>query len=103
MADRDFLMRLQRQLADDGKLVEAGWVGLRLTAIPLTAPADQLAMMKLAFMAGAAHVFMATLDMLEEGDEPTEKDLERMDKIHAEIDAFNDWYQLRYGKHEGSA
>lgn len=39
MADRKHLQRLERELVDKGKLIEAGWVGLRLAAIPLDAPA----------------------------------------------------------------
>lgn len=29
MADRAYLERLSRELTDKGKLIEAGWVGLR--------------------------------------------------------------------------
>ena len=39
MADRQFLERLTKTLADEGKLIEAGWVSLRLAAIPLDASA----------------------------------------------------------------
>jgi DNA modification methylase len=42
MADRAFLERLSRELTDQGKLIEAGWVSLRLAAIPLDASALQL-------------------------------------------------------------
>jgi hypothetical protein len=42
MADRQFLEQLSRKLADEGKLIEAGWVALRLQAIPHNAPAVQL-------------------------------------------------------------
>lgn len=61
MADRQFLEQLSRRLADEGKLIEAGWVGLRLAAVPLNAPAAQLEEMRNAFMAGAQHLFSSII------------------------------------------
>lgn len=48
MADRQHLERLTKELANAGRLIEAGWVAMRLTAIPLNAPAIQLQEMRLA-------------------------------------------------------
>jgi len=52
MADRAYLERLSRELTDKGKLIEAGWVSLRLAAIPPNAPAVQLQEKRNAFFAG---------------------------------------------------
>ena len=38
MADRVYLERLARDLTDKGKLIEAGWISLRIAAVPLDAP-----------------------------------------------------------------
>lgn len=102
MADHDHLLKLQKKLADEGMLIEAGWVGFRLSAIPQGAPKDQLSAMKIAFMAGAAHVFTAMIGIMDEDAEPTDADMERMQLIHEEMERFNQWYALRYGDVKGS-
>lgn len=88
MADREHLERLTRELTDKGKLIEAGWIGLRLAAIPLDAAPIQLTDMRRAFFAGAAHLFSSILTMMDADAEPTAADLGRMDLIDEELRAF---------------
>ena len=88
MADRAHLERVTRDLIDSGKLIEAGWVSMRIACDLVDAPADQLREMRMAFFAGAQHLFGSILSVLEPGDEPTEKDLKRMDLIHTELQDF---------------
>lgn len=88
MADRQHLETLSRKLADEGKLIEAGWVGMRLACIPDNAPAVQLAEMRFAFMAGAQHLFTSMLTILDPDDEPSEADMRKMELIDAELQAF---------------
>lgn len=88
MADRAYLERLTRELTDQGKLVEAGWVSLRIAAIPLDAPKVQLEEMRKAFFAGAQHLFSSILTVLDEDREPTEADMRRMDLIDTELRSF---------------
>lgn len=88
MADRAHLVRLTKQLADDGKLLESGWIGMRLACIPDNAPVEQLRSMRLAYMAGAQHAFSSMMNMMDEGQEPTEADMAKMDLLHKEIQAF---------------
>jgi len=38
MADRAYLQQVARKLADEGKLIEAGWLSMRLFAVPLGPP-----------------------------------------------------------------
>lgn len=90
MADRAYLERLTKELADKGRLLEAGWISLRLAAIPLDAPALQLEEMHKAYMAGAQHLWASMFGMLDAGAEPTDADMRRMDLIRAEIDAYGD-------------
>ena len=81
--------RLMKRLADDGKIIEAGWISLRLYGIPPPgAPDIQVEEMRRAFFAGAHHLFASIMTVLEPGTEPTANDLERMDKIHRELDAY---------------
>lgn len=104
MADRQFLEALSRKLADDGKLIEAGWVGFRLACFPPhgNAPAHQLEEMHNAFMGGALHLFSSIMSILDPGEEPTEADLKRMSLIDAELRAFGEVLKLRCPT-EGSA
>ena len=97
MADRAHLVRLTKQLADEGKLIEAGWVALRLTCIPDNAPAVQLHEMRLAYMAGAQHVFSS----MDEDREPTENDLAKLDLLHKELAAFQGELELWVAKTKG--
>ena len=103
MADRQFLEQLTKRLADDGKLIEAGWVSLRLHAVPLNAPPVQLEEMRNAFMAGAQHLFASIMTVLDPGTEPTDADMERMSMIADELDAFGKELISRIGKASGSA
>jgi hypothetical protein len=77
-----------RKLTDEGRLIEAGWVALRLAAIPSDAPQVQIDEMRKAFFAGAQHLFASIMSILEPGDEPTDKDLERIGQINAELDQY---------------
>ena len=81
------LQRLTTQLTDEGKLIEAGWVSLRLHAISPSAGPTQLREMRLAFKAGAQHVFASIMTVLEPGNEPSTNDLRRMSLIEAELAA----------------
>lgn len=102
MADRAHLERVTRDLIDSGKLIEAGWVSMRIACDLVDAPADQLREMRMAFFAGAQHLFGSILSVLEPGDEPTEKDLKRMDLIHTELQDFIKDFELRHVPTKGS-
>lgn len=88
MADRDYLERLSRELTDKGKLIEAGWIGLRLAVVPADAPKVQLEEMRKAFFAGALHLFSSIMTILDEGREPSAEDLRRMGLIDTELRSF---------------
>jgi hypothetical protein len=103
MADKAFLERTLRELTDNGKLIEAGFVGLRIAAIPLDAPAIQIEEMRNAFFAGAQHLFSSIMTILDPGAEPTDKDLERMDLIDRELKAFINDFSIRNLPTGGSA
>jgi len=103
MADRQHLERLTRELMDEGKLIEAGWIGLRLAAIPLDAPAMQLEEMRNAFFAGAQHLFGSLMTGLDPDSEPTAQDMVRVDLIDAELKKFINDFTVRRCHTEGSA
>src|SRR5262249_7514292 len=93
---------LTRRLVDDGKLVEAGWRSLVVMAGKPGGSPAQLAEMRMAFFAGAQHVFGSMMSMLEDGHDATEADLRRMSAIDDELQEFLADFKLRYGDSEGT-
>lgn len=88
MSDPEYLKRLSVELTDKGKLIEAGWIGLRLALNLEDAPKEQLEEMKKAFFAGAQHLFSSIMTILDEDKEPTEADMRRMSQISDELETF---------------
>lgn len=88
MNENEMVEKITQTLGDKGLLVEAGWVGFRMKVVPANASEVQLREMRLAFFAGAQHLFSSIMVMLDPGVEPSEKDLERMSKIHKELGDF---------------
>ena len=103
MAERQHLERLARELTDKGQLIEAGWVSLRLAAVPDNAPAAQLQEMRLAFFAGAQHLFGSIMTVLEPGTEPTDADIDRLTRIDEELQRFIAEFAARNAPTAGSA
>jgi hypothetical protein len=103
MADRQHLGLLSKRLADEGKLIEAGWIGLRLAVVPFDAPAVQLEEMRNAFMAGAQHLFASIMMILDPGEMETPADMRRMTLIDAELREFAKELELRVTRTKGNA
>lgn len=93
---KEALEKLSKALADQGLLVEAGWVGLRAAVVDRNASDTQLEEMRIAFFAGAQHLFASIMTILEPGEEPTEKDMERLSLINNELRRFADEYKIKY-------
>lgn len=94
---------LTKKLADEGKLIEAGWVGLRLAVISPDAPQIQLDECRMAFMAGAQHLFSSIMVILDPGGEPSDADLHKMDLIDKELRDFARELQMKLTRPKGSA
>jgi hypothetical protein len=97
------LVDLSKKLTDEGKIIEAGWVGLRLAALNPRLSPEQLAEMRMVFMAGAAHLFATINTVMDPGDELSERDLRRMDMVAEELHAFGQEVRLRIAGTKGSA
>jgi len=80
--------KICQALADEGKLIEAGWISMKYSVLSLDAPQIQLEEMRMAFFGGAQHLFGSMMGILDEKDEPTELDLKRMDNIDQELRRF---------------
>jgi hypothetical protein len=100
--DYDRLVAAQRSLIDTGHLIEAGWIGLRITALPHDAGPVQISEMRTAFMCGAQYLFTAIMGMLEPGDDMTANDERRIQLIDDELAAFGREMELR-AKAKGTA
>lgn len=92
-----------RDLTDKGKIMEAGWIGFRHMVIDEQAQAIQLQEMRMAFMAGAQHLFSSIMVTLEPDKEPTANDLRRMSMIHQELESFGKELELRAATPGGNA
>jgi hypothetical protein len=101
MTLKTLLEKLHRDLTDEGKLIEAGWIGMRIACVPADASEVQISEMRLAFFGGAQHLFSSIMSILEPDAEPTEKDLKRMELIDAELRRFASELELRVAPVKG--
>jgi hypothetical protein len=90
-----------RALIDEGKLVEVGFESLRFLVMAADAPEVQVNEMRMAFFAGAQHVFASIVWMLEPGAEATDNDLMRMSLIQIELEIFVQQSKPRLRKSAG--
>lgn len=70
------------------KFIEKEWTTYRLFVMPSDASAVQVDETRKAFYAGAGSLFHTILNFLEEGQEATKDDLEKMSSIQKELQAF---------------
>lgn len=95
--------KLSEGLADAGKLIEGGFAGFRLMVIPQDAPPNQVHEMRMAFFAGAQHLFASLMAVMDSDREPTQQDFQRMTLIHEELEAFRKDFELRHVPVDGKA
>ena len=88
---------LSKKLADEGKIIEGGWTAYRITAMHPAAPALQVKECRIAFFAGAQHLFSSIMSVLDGETEPTEKDLRRMSLINSELETFITQFKQEHG------
>jgi hypothetical protein len=84
----ELVREVTEKLIKEGKLIEAGFVALKMIAIDKNASAAQISDMRIAFFSGVHHVFSSIMMTLDEGAEPTEADLKHVEMIHKELDKF---------------
>lgn len=96
MPPPEFVDALAKELTDRGELIAAGFHSYRTMVIPKDEPTVQVNECRLAFFAGAQHVFSTIMRMLDAGDEPSADDMRRMSAIQAELDKFSREFALRH-------
>lgn len=87
---------IEADLISKGKIVEGGWISLKMMAYNHLNPvlAEEF---RTVFFAGACHAFFTMLSMMTEGDEPTDEDVNRMSKLHQELETFYLAFKLKHG------
>ena len=84
----DLVEKLTKEFVDKGLLIEAGWIGLRMRVIAPQASDIQVEEMRMAFFAGAQHLFGSIMTLLDKDAEVTEADLSRITLISDELQSF---------------
>lgn len=79
---------ISKRFLAEGKLIEAGFAAMRLTAMHPDSPPDQIREMRMAFFAGAQHLYGTIMNVLDPGEEPTDADLKKMELIDKELNQF---------------
>lgn len=100
--DEKLLKDITKRLTDEGKIIEAGWEGLKLCGgMSPNATQAQLEEHRMTFFAGASHLFASIMAMLDSGTTDTPGDLSRITKIHIELQKFEREFQSRLMKARG--
>lgn len=88
MTPDEQVSEMERAAVDAGKIIEAGWMGFKIAAVPPSAGERQVNDMRDMFFAGAQHVWVSVLRMVSAGEDITADDERRMANIQRELDAF---------------
>jgi hypothetical protein len=103
MKEREMMNKITRDLVDQGLIIEAGWIGLRMMSVPKDAPQIQVDEMRNSFFAGAQHLWGSIMSMMDPDAEPTPADMKRMDLISKELDKFIKDYAAKHAITMGNA
>lgn len=90
------------EMSKRGLIIEAGFAALRVTSMR-DAPPDKVRDMRMAYFSGAQHLYASIMTVLDAGEEPTEKDMQRMELIHNELERFRQELAELHGRPKGSA
>jgi hypothetical protein len=77
---RAWAEQLTKKLVDDGLIIESGWQAFIIICKMESFPDVQLREMRKVWFAGSLHLFTSILVSLESGKDPTEKDMQRMNR-----------------------
>jgi hypothetical protein len=85
---RELVDKVTKEFADRGLVIESGWQAFLVLAMNPEASDLQREEMRKAYYFGAQHLFASIMSILDEGAEPTEKDVARVDLINKELERF---------------
>lgn len=103
MNERQVHDEILKRLAAEGKVIGGGFAAMRLAMIPRDASAAQVDDLRIAYFAGAQHLYASMMATLDPDEDPTPADLQRMALIDAELRAFQKEMELRLARTGGSA
>ncbi|HEX6992400.1 MAG TPA: hypothetical protein VF151_10960 [Gemmatimonadales bacterium] len=83
-------------LLDAGAVIGAGWLAFERQVLSPQAGEAQRREMRLAFFAGAQHLFASVMRGLDPEAEPTMRDIERMSKLADELQRFASQFMRGY-------
>lgn len=92
-------LQITKDLSAQGKLIEGGFAGFRLMAMHKDSPQIQVDEMRMAFFAGAAHLFSCIMAVLDPDEDPTDNDMDRLALIHKELDDFICAFEEKHFSH----
>lgn len=93
----DAMNDLARKFTAQGRLIESGWIALRAVALPRDAPQAQLDEMRIAFFAGAQHLFGSLCNIVDPEADVTDADMARMESIDRELRKFIGEFSRKHG------
>lgn len=82
------VLNLTRDLVDRGMLVEAGFAAFIKVCYPHDLPTEQLRELRIAYMAGAEHLWFSVMNVMDDHQEVTDRDMLRAQHIDDELTAF---------------
>lgn len=86
---------LVKAAVDRGLLIEAGFNAMRIVMVQPDASDQHIAALRLAYFAGAQHLWASIFSFMDPDQDPTQADMERMAKVHNEMAAFEAELQQR--------
>lgn len=95
-------VKMHHDLANQGKVLAGGFEALKILNAEMVNSSD-IPLMEHCYYSGADHVIMTLLNVLDEGNEPSERDMKRFDQIMEELLRWREAATFRYRKPEGSA
>jgi hypothetical protein len=96
------LTAVHKHLIDSGLLIEAGWAVMKMVEWPELGPGPEYDARRMAFFAGAQHLFGGIMQTLDPGDDPTETDMNRMNLVSEELRRWTEEMSLRWAKPSGT-
>ena len=86
MGDTDeHAKNLVRKLIDDAKLIKAGFAIFAATQLRPDAPAERVDELRVAFMAGAVHIWLGVAGIVEQSESIDKTERSRIDLIRREL------------------
>jgi hypothetical protein len=99
MADRGYLKRRMNELVDQDRLIEAGWVAMRIEGIEKAMPLEDLESVRQIFFAGAAYLMSTVMTIRSPDHPPTDEEMRRLGALAIEVEKFQDAMEQKVRGH----